>query len=71
MVLKNEVQNETDSMNEHQGSTEKGEGFIGVFRGEDYTVVFAQDVEPTENYKGEIKIDIDMGFDYFFHTLPR
>ena len=63
---KNEVQNETISTNEHQESTENGEDFIGVFRGEDYTIVFAQDVEPTENFKGEIKIAIDMGFGYFF-----
>ncbi len=63
---KDEVQNETTSTNEHQESTEKGESFIGVFRGEDYTIVFAQDVEPIEDYKGEIKIAIDMGFGYFF-----
>lgn len=68
---KNEVQNETISTNEHQESTENGEDFIGVFRGEDYTIVFAQDVEPTENYKGEIKIAIDMGFDYFFPYTAR
>lgn len=62
---KNEVQNETTSTNEYQESTENGEDFIGVFRGEDYTIVFVQDVEPTENFKGEIKIAIDMGFDIF------
>ena len=63
---KDEVQNETKSTNEHQESTENGEDFIGVFRGEDYTIVFAQDVEATEDFKGDIKIAIDMGFDIFF-----
>ena len=62
---KDEVQNETKSTNEHPESTENGEDFIGVFRGEDYTIVFAQDVEATEDFKGDIKIAIDMGFDIF------
>ena len=61
-----EVQNESATVGGQQQTEVKGKDFIGVFRGEDYTIVFAQDVEPTEDFKGEIKIAIDMGFDIFF-----
>lgn len=60
-----EVQNESGTAGQQQQTEVKGEDFIGVFQGEDYTIVFAQDVEATKGFNGEIKIAIDMGFDIF------
>ncbi len=58
--------NESKALDEQQQRAENGEKFVGVFRGDDFTIVFAQNVEAIENFNGDIKIAIDMGYDFFF-----
>jgi len=68
---KEEVLNESGATDEQQQSTGNAEEFLGVFRGDDFTIVFAQDVEPTEYFDGDVNIAIDMGFDIFFPRTPK